>query len=230
MFLDKISEFWKKVFDSEAFLSDEEFDELEYNAKLEDHEIGNQRFYRLYYVNYHNIGGRLYGRSESESGGEILSIYKPFELPGGMTREDAFKVLSYLTDFIEKHPSVEVASWKSVSTLDSVLDLNKYGFKRLDFQPADEDIIDLFTVTGRIARFKNKELYSRYFNWYVDGVTREEVVDIYKKIGLTFEDIVFKSQEKVIDSDKDDSFSKVIDDIVEKNTDISGENVLVKRR
>ena len=40
--------------------------------------------------------------------------YKPFKLPSGMTKEDAFKVLSYLTDYIEKDNNIAPASFKSV--------------------------------------------------------------------------------------------------------------------
>lgn len=52
-------------------------------------------------------------------------------LPKVMTREEAFKLLLYLTDFIEKRDDTEPCSLKSVRTLDSVLDLERLGFTEL---------------------------------------------------------------------------------------------------
>lgn len=40
--------------------------------------------------------------------------------------------------------------------------------------------------------FKNDtELYKKYFEWYQEGVTYDEVCNIYNKIGLEFKDIVW---------------------------------------
>lgn len=155
----------------------------DFNVELLDHELGNQKHYRLHYINYHNIN--------REPGGMIDSPYKPFELPNGMSREDGFKVLSYLTDFIEKRDDVDEASWKSVRTLEGVIDLERFGFKRLNFVPSKEEVIDLFTVSGRIRRFKESEYYSMYFNWYTPNIAKEEVEKIYQKCGLVFSDIVW---------------------------------------
>lgn len=47
-----------------------------------------------------------------------------------MSREEGFKVLSYLTDYIEKRDDTESCSLKSVRTLDSVLDLERFRFKQ----------------------------------------------------------------------------------------------------
>ena len=78
---------------------------------------GNQKYYRLHYINYHNIN------CDSERRGMIDWTYKPFELPDGMSREEGFKVLSYLTDYIEKRDAVYEVSWKSFGTLDKVIGL-----------------------------------------------------------------------------------------------------------
>lgn len=159
------------------------YEKDDFNVELLDHELGNQKYYRLHYINYHNIN--------REPGGMIDWLYKPFELPNGMSREDGFKVLSYLTDFIEKRDDVDEASWKSVGTLDGVIDLERFGFKRLNFVPSKEEVIDLFTVSGRIRRFKESEYYSTYFNWYTPNIAKEEVEKIYQKCGLVFSDIVW---------------------------------------
>jgi len=108
-----------------------------------------------------------------------------------MSREDGFKVLSYFTDFIEQRDDVYKASWKSIGTLDGVISLERFGFKRLDFTPNEEEVIDLFTIDGRIKRFKDSKYYYKHFNWYTSNITKEEIEEIYQKLGLIFSGIVW---------------------------------------
>ncbi len=106
-------------------------------------------------------------------------------LPEGMTREEGFKILSYLTDFIERREDTDIGSLKSVRTLDGVLDLDRFGFRKVK----SNDPIDLYIVDGRILLFKNSKFYKDYFNWYKEGITKEEIEEIYIKHNMTFEDI-----------------------------------------
>lgn len=169
----------------------EEPSDAEFYADLEDHRIGNQNIYRLYYVNYHRIGlGWGYGGI-----GEIDWAFDPFTLPEGMTREEAFKVLSYLTDFIEKREDIELGSFASVKMLNSILYLERFGFKKVK-EEDESKILDLFTINGRVALFKQSSMYQRYFEWYSEGVSREEVEAIYAKHNMPFEDIVWLDKEE----------------------------------
>ena len=162
--------------------------DYEFEAELENHPIPEGNAYRLYYVKYHRIleyPGCIEGNI-----GVILWFHDAFKMPEGMSREDGFKVLSYLTDFIEQRPDIKPCSMKSVNTLDEILKLERFGFDR-DVEP-NENVIDLFTVDGRVLLFKkNHELYSKYFNWYMENVSKEEVEAIYQKCGLEFSDIVW---------------------------------------
>lgn len=166
-------------------------DDNEFDVKLEDHEIGNQNIYRLYYINYYRIG-ESYGMGPNNVG-LIDWPCKPFMLPDGMSREEGFKVLSYLTDFIEKREDIAIGSLTSVRTLDLVFDKERFGFRRVE--ETDEDkIINLFTVDGRALLFKKSDLYKKYFEWYVENVTKEEVEEIYSKIGIEFKDIIWTNK------------------------------------
>ena len=169
----------------------EEPSDAEFYADLEDHRIGNQNIYRLYYVNYHRIGS-TYGQSGI---GMIDWAFDPFTLPEGMTREEAFKVLSYLTDFIERKDGIESCSFASVKMLNNVLDLERFGFKKVK-EEDESKILDLFTISGRVALFKKSSMYQRYFEWYSKGVSREEVEAIYAKHNMPFEDIVWLDNEE----------------------------------
>ena len=167
--------------------------DYEFNCDFENHSIGNQDIYRLYYINYHRINE--YDGRNDDNVGIINFPLKPFKFPKGMSREEGFKVLSYLTDNIEKHSDVEPCSLKSVRTLDSVLDLERFGFERFD-ESNEDNILNLFTVTGRLLLFKNSDLYSKYFEWYTEGVSKSDVKRIYDKIGIVFEDIVWLDDKK----------------------------------
>lgn len=174
---------------------------LEFETILENHPVGNQNIYRLYFVNYHRIGEN-YGR-EDYNIGVINWPCKPFMFPESMSREEGFKVLSYLTDFIEKRDDIEPCSMKSVRTLDSALNLERFGFKRVE-EEDESKILDLFTINGRVSLFKESKLYSRYFEWYVEDVTLEEVTGIYAKYNMKFSDIVW------LDQQNNKEYSKVL--------------------
>ena len=138
--------------------------DYEFDAELEDHPLGNQTKYRLYYMKYY--------RKQDSTVGAMDWPFIPFMLPEGMNREDAFKVLSYLTDFIERR-----------------LNLERLGFKRINETLDDNEVIDLFTVAGRVELFKRSKHYSKYFEWYVENVTFDEVKDIYHKCNIEFSDL-----------------------------------------
>ncbi len=156
------------------------------DVELEDHEVGEGEFYKLHYVNYHRING-------GPGHGVIDWPLKPFRLPEGMKREDAFKVLSYLTDFIESNLDVGEATFKSVKALDEALDIERFGFRRVDTVKNRVLPISLYTVSGRLDAFKRSKYYNTYFEWYTEGVTRDEVVSIYDNLGLPFYDLVIKN-------------------------------------
>lgn len=159
----------------------------EFDAPLEEHLVGKQNIYRLYYVNYHRIGENY---CKSSNIGMIDWPCKPFMLPNNMTREEGFKILSYLTDFIEKRDDIDYGSLSSVRMLDDVLDLERFGFTRVEEQDEDK-ILNLFTIDGRVGLFRKHKLYPQYFEWYTSNVTLEEVKNIYLKYDMDFHDIVW---------------------------------------
>ena len=165
--------------------------DYEFYANLKDHELGNQDLYRLYFINYHRIG-ETRDVIRSNNIGIINWPFKPFKLPESMSREDAFKILSYLTDYIERELSLEPCSYASVSALDNVIDLKRLGFERVDVNLDDnsDDVINLFTISGRVLLFEKSPLYQKYFEWYKEGVTFDEVKKIYEKCGIDFYDLV----------------------------------------
>ena len=162
--------------------------DYEFEADLEDHQIGKQDIYRLYYIEFHRFAGQYGGPDENV--GVVNCPFKPFMFPEGMSREDGFKVLSYLTDFIEKQQNLNPCSYDSVYALNSVLDLERLGFRRINAHIDDCDVIDLFTVSGRVLLFKKSSHYEKYFEWYTEGVTFAEIQAIYAKCGIDFYDLV----------------------------------------
>ena len=160
----------------------------EFDADFVDHPIGNQNLYRLHYY-------ESYKRGNEGNYGLVDMYYKPFMLPLEMSREDGFKVLSYLTDYIESTQNIKPCSYKSVATLNSILDLQQLGFKKLNrnVNVSEEEIIDLWTVEGRVALFKKSKYYLGYYEWYFESISLEEVQSIYKKIGKNYNDTIINS-------------------------------------
>lgn len=158
---------------------------------------------RLYYVSLGKF--TRYGTTE-EKIGTTFNISSPFRLPIDMTVEDACKVISYLSEKVEKEYDFEPASQSSVAMVSKLLE--KYGFDKVEghvhgyshaiqeyhaqrrinvtsghpHKEKVDGIVDLFTVGGDFKLFKKSNLNDRYFNWFTEGVTREEVEKIYEKI------------------------------------------------
>lgn len=168
--------------------------DFEFDAVFEDHPIGNQNIYRLYYVDYHRIG-QGYGMKNNNIG-IINWNFEPFMFPNGMTREEGFKVLSYFTDVIEKKEDIDVGSFKSVKTLDENIALGRIGFTKVK-ENDENKILNLFTVSGRVLLFKKSDLYQKYFEWYSENVTLNEVKEIYTKYNMEFKDVLFPEDKKV---------------------------------
>ena len=156
----------------------------EFKANLKNHPLGNQNIYRLHYILYYRT------QDDTDAFRTIDYPFEPFELPNGMSREDAFKVLSYLTNDIERKKNLEPCSYQSVSSLNEILNLQRLGFKKIGKNCDEKDIIDLFTISGRVLLFKESHYYSSYFEWYSENVTLTEVKNIYKKINIEFYDLI----------------------------------------
>lgn len=127
---------------------------------------------------------------------------RPFELPNGMSLSEALKVISYLSEKVENGNNIEPASIESVVMVSKMLDA--FGFKKVNGYhhgyshttserpitkkvktnfPYERDIdgvVDLFTVDGDLELFRNSDLGEKYFNWFIEGVTSEDVKKIYK--------------------------------------------------
>ncbi len=157
---------------------------------------------RLFYIALEKF--KRYGSSERLVG-ETYTVSSIFKLPKGMSYDSAYKVISYLSEKVEKEKNIEPASEKSVAVVSNIL--SKYGFEKIEGckkghfhavseyvsqrmikAPFDEckkldGVVDLFTVGGHFNIFQNSEFYCRYFDWFSENVEKQEVEDIYEKIG-----------------------------------------------
>lgn len=134
--------------------------------------------------------------------GTIYNSSSPFKLPEGMTMQEAYKVISYISELVERTYNKEPASSDSVALTSHTL--GSYGFEKIEGFPKGyshsteeytgrgkvikETVIpatmDLYTVGGDFNQFKKSNLYSKYFNWFTENVSLQEVQAIYDRIGL----------------------------------------------
>ena len=108
--------------------------------------------------------------------------FSKYQLPQGMSMQDAYKVVSYLSEYIEKVKKIPEASCKSVNETDALL--GEYFFTKLDRDNDTTPFIDLFTVGGNTKLFDKSRYASQYFEWFTEGVSTREVREIYRKLGL----------------------------------------------
>lgn len=179
---------------------------------------------RLFYVGIGKIHCSGVSNVQIE---ETYRVSCPFKLPIGMKMDEALKVISYLSEKLENENNIEPASEESVLCVSN--NLCKYGFEKIKgkehghyhavseyipfmqketiFSACNEieGVVDLFTVDG-FKMFKNTSLNRRYFDWFIEGVTHEEVEEIYSKIGfdltamLKFEEMITARLGNNIDS------------------------------
>ncbi len=159
------------------------------------------RIIRMVYVAYEKF---ISHQDNSTKLGEDCCWSRQYQLPDGMSLEDACKVISYLSEKVEKENHLEEASKKSVMTVSSIL--KDYGFKAVEgtegnnvhghgdylppfvmprsFCEKVEGVTDFITYNAPTLIFKLSGLGKRYFDWYTPNVTKEEFDRIYKSINL----------------------------------------------
>lgn len=74
-----------------------------------------------------------------------------------------------------------------------------YDFQKIisaDLSPCKKikGVVDLFSVDGNFDIFKKSDLYDRSFEWYTEGVTSQEVADIYRNVNKAEESGCEKQQ------------------------------------
>lgn len=156
---------------------------------------------RLFYVRIEKYVE--YGTNQTKIG-QIFGISSPFRLPREMAIGDAFKVVSYLSEMVEKKYNLEPASMKSVGKVSEIL--SDYGFERVEgyrhgyshatgeYSPLRkicteqlgcgkiDGVVDLFTIGGDLNLFEKSDLNDRYFDWFAENVTKQDIEQIYKNI------------------------------------------------
>lgn len=156
---------------------------------------------RLFYVEME----KFYAQDNTTKIGTTLDISKTLLLPNNMTMEEACKVVSYISEKVERENMLEPACFKSVSL--TAKELEKFGFdvmeshkgaghyhyvsenmlfQKIRFSNSKEGVTDLFTVGGQFKTFKKSDMHERYFEWFTSGVTTQEIIDIYRRIGYGY--------------------------------------------
>ena len=147
---------------------------------------------RLVYV---EIGSaRSYGRI-----GVTIGASSSFALPEGMNLKEACKVISYLSEKIEKQYNLEPGCRESLARVSRILE--NYGFKKTNINSQGyvhmlmevgpmrriniplskvEGCANLYTVAG-MDWFRRSNLYNDYFEWFTENVKESEFNQIINK-------------------------------------------------
>jgi len=160
---------------------------------------------RLCYVAFEKF--KRYGRDDVKVG-KTYGYSNPYRLPLRMSLEDGIKVVSYLTEKVEKENGLSTNSEKCVAEVSKRL--SDYGFRKVEgyesghfHEVADyervtstlpvckkiDGVVDVFTVGGEKSLFMWSELGKRYFKWNKKGIKREQVKDIYDNINMNLDEL-----------------------------------------
>ena len=133
--------------------------------------------------------------------GKTFGVSSPFVLPKGVSLEESFKIVSYLTEKVERENDIEELSEQSVVLVSHLLE--NYGFKKVEtsnkghyhsieeyrmFGKIDteeckeiEGCVDLFTIRSSKHDFKRTSLKDRYFDWFTPKIKDHEINAILNK-------------------------------------------------
>ena len=132
--------------------------------------------------------------------GVTFGASSSFVLPEGMSLKEACKVISYLSEKIEKEYNLEPGCRESLARVSRILE--NYGFKKTgrDYQnylhmtmqlngynrimlPLNEvkGCANLYTLNGNSSLFRRTNLYRDYFEWFTEGVMESEFNQIINK-------------------------------------------------
>jgi len=135
--------------------------------------------------------------------GETGCYSLPFYLPVGINLEDSCKIISYLSEKVERELDLEPASIKSVMAVSEILE--NYGFEKIErYKPKRyhstsvytpsmalqikstgykhiPGIVDLITYGGHEKLFKKSSHGENYFDWFTEKVSKDEIFEIFEK-------------------------------------------------
>lgn len=131
--------------------------------KLNNKKVENE-VYRLYFLNFPT--------AKSKIKTNINLPLSCFKFPENMTRQEAFMLLSHITDLVEKEYPKHLNELQKAILVDSLLE--SFGFIILPESDLD-NITDLFIISGDRKKFAKSIYYSKYVDWYVEKVTYDEV-------------------------------------------------------
>ncbi len=160
------------------------FDEENYIKVSNKHIAYNDdSIFRFHFLGFNTIG-KNYGLDIKEL---VDWPYAPFMLPQKMSSQNAFLILSYLIKKIEDDLNLEECSQKAITILND--NLEKFHFKPV--YNFSGNVIDLFTISGNMNRFKKSEYYTKYFEWFTENIDYETVKNIYANYGYNFKEPKF---------------------------------------
>lgn len=133
-----------------------------------------------------------------------------YRLPKGMELKDAYKVVSYLSEMVDKKIDAPAISESNVENFACIL--QDYGFKKdekykPDFShyqemiddvypiqnisvektfslPQSKDVDELLFFDGDLEFFVRSDMCEKNIDWFVPNVTYKDVKKIYSELGL----------------------------------------------
>lgn len=142
-------------------------------CKLINHKVEDTGTFRLKYEKF--LG------SEVKKKNNIKWALNEHVFPCEISREDSFKLLSFVIDETRRKAKKEESFIDSLIKVDKVLP--SLGFTKVPFGSFSRPV-DLFIIEGDKRCFTHTKDYQRYFDWYKENISKEEAEEIFDKMQI----------------------------------------------
>ena len=141
-------------------------DFINLNKKDLNNKLTTNIVYRLHYVNF------------NKDQNEDMS-FETFRYYYNLEEEYVFAIVSFIKDLVNREYSKYTILLHKAILIDALLEF--FGFERVIEKVDDENITDLFLITGSIRKFKESNHYDKYINWYIPNITYEDIMLIHEQ-------------------------------------------------
>lgn len=158
-----------------------------------ENKVTEERVYRLHFLQFYNNKHINFNFIKDY----IDMPLNCFKLPNDMSEEEAFLIISYIKEQVERELGIQSDTQNEAIMMNSLLE--DYNFKKIcNFNQTykEKDITDLYIVGGNKKRFETSKHYEKHVEWFTPNVSEEQVQRIYKKHNINKRTLELRSKGK----------------------------------
>lgn len=121
-------------------------------------------------------------------------VMPAFSVPSNISINDALLIVSYINKKIAREHNLDINSNRAIKLTNG--QLTKYCFTQIEPGHVSEKVLDLISACGYVKELRQDPIFKeKYFKWFSPNVTRSQIVEIYKKCGISLDSLEEKLKE-----------------------------------